>query len=186
MGTINIKECGIEGLFTVEPEIHSDSRGFFVETYNRRDYVAAGLDAEFVQTNLSYSSAGVLRGLHFQTRKPQAKLVSVVSGAAFDVAVDIRPGSTTFGKWYGALLTMENLRCLYIPEGLAHGFYAMKDGTVVQYMVSDYYDPGGEGGIAYDDPGLSIDWPIPLGMPPMLSERDRQWPNLVEWIEQCE
>lgn len=175
-----VRECPIDGLFTIEPRVYRDGRGFFAETYNRRDYLAAGLDAEFVQTNMSRSSQGVLRGLHFQTRAPQAKLVSVTSGAAFDVAVDIRPGSPTFGRWHGVLLTGQNMLRFYIPRGFAHGFYALADNTELQYMVDDYYDPEGEGGIAYDDAELGIDWPLAPGAAPVLSVRDSGWPALRE------
>lgn len=185
MSKLEVKTCPIEGLYIITPRVHRDSRGFFAETYNYRDYAEAGISARFVQSNVSRSAAGVLRGLHFQTRRPQAKLVSVTRGAAFDVAVDLRKNSPTLGQWYGLILTEESLTRFYIPSGFAHGFYALADGTELNYMVDDYYDPGGEGGIIYNDADLAIDWHIKPGEAPILADRDRLWGTLREYLSEA-
>lgn len=180
MGQLRVTRCEIEGLCLLEPEVHGDARGAFVETWNARDMAAAGLTPRFVQDNQSCSAHGVLRGLHFQRRYPQGKLVRVVSGAVFDVAVDLRPGSATWGQWHGEWLTGENLRQLYIPEGFAHGFYVRSARAVFCYKCTDFYHPGDEAGLLWNDPALGVAWPIPAGETPLLSERDRHWPGLEQ------
>ncbi|MBC7235379.1 MAG: dTDP-4-dehydrorhamnose 3,5-epimerase [Chloroflexi bacterium] len=161
----------------VEPDVYGDERGFFMESYSRRKYAALGIDVEFVQDNHSRSSRGVLRGLHYQARPGQAKLVRVVSGEVYDVAVDIRHGSPTFGKWVGVVLSAENKRQLYIPVGFAHGFCVLSEMADFLYKVSSYYDPTEERGIVWDDPDLAIDWPVEE---PILSPRDRAHPRFKD------
>ena len=177
---------GIEGLLVIEPKAFADSRGYFMETYNERDYRAAGLDRVFVQDNESSSSKGVLRGLHFQIQYPQAKLVRVFSGTVFDVAVDLRKGSKTFGKWNGLILSGENRLQYYIPEGFAHGFVVLSDRAIFSYKVTDFYHPNDEGGILWNDEDLGIDWPMPEGMTAgelILSDKDRRNPTFREYQE---
>ena len=180
MGQIKVTRCEIEGLAVIEPSVHRDDRGYFTETYNKRDMLEAGLDLDFVQDNQSKSSKGVLRGLHFQIEHPQGKLVRVLEGEVFDVAVDLRPGSKTYGKWFGVALSGENMKQFYIPEGFAHGFYVMSDTAVFAYKVTDFYHPGDEGGLMYNDPEIGVAWPIPEGEAPLLSERDQHWKPLSE------
>ncbi|MBR4458432.1 MAG: dTDP-4-dehydrorhamnose 3,5-epimerase [Clostridia bacterium] len=176
---------GIEGLCLITPAVHGDSRGWFMETYSRRDLEEAGLHVSFVQDNESMSGKGVLRGLHFQRRFPQAKLVRVSRGAVFDVAVDIRPGSPTFGHWHGELLSAENRRQLFIPRGFAHGSLVLSDEALFCYKCDDFYHPEDECGIAWDDPDLGIAWPGVVngtldGLPLRLSDRDRLWKRLKD------
>lgn len=169
----------IEGVLIVEPTIHGDQRGYFFESFNERDFVAAtGLDVRFVQDNESLSHRGVLRGLHFQ-KEPhaQAKLVRVVRGRVLDVAVDIRPGSATFGHHIAVELSGDNHRQLFIPKGFAHGYVVLEDNTVFQYKCDEYYHPESEGGIAWNDPQLGIDWCL-SEEEMVLSEKDRKHPNL--------
>lgn len=180
MGKIKVTTCEIEGLKVIEPTVFQDERGYFMETYNKKDYEDAGITKEFVQDNQSMSAKGVLRGLHFQKEHPQAKLVRVVSGTVFDVAVDVRPGSKTYGKWFGVLLSDENKKQFYIPEGFAHGFLVLSEKAEFAYKCTDFYHPGDEGGIAYDDPAIGVEWPITEGMELIISEKDRQWKNLGE------
>ncbi len=166
---------GIEGLCAITPAVHGDSRGYFMEVYNQKDMEAAGLRFSFVQDNQSKSSRGVLRGLHYQKQYPQTKLVRVIKGSVFDVAVDLRKGSSTYGKWHGELLTEENKRQFLIPKGFAHGFLVLSDTAEFCYKCDDFYRPGDEGGLRWDDPALGIQWPeVPLS----LSEKDRNWPGL--------
>ena len=172
MGKITVETCGIEGLKVITPTVFHDARGYFVETYNYNDYKDAGIDQVFVQDNQSASTKGVLRGLHFQINYPQDKLVRVLRGEVYDVAVDLRPGSATYGKWYGVLLTAENAKQFFIPKNFAHGFYVVSDYAEFAYKCSDFYHPNDEGGIAWDDADLNIDWPIPEGTRPILSEKD--------------
>ena len=162
MGQIKVQKNvgGIEGLCVIDPAVHGDSRGYFSETYNKRDAAEAGIFAEFVQDNQSMSVKGVLRGLHFQIKYPQAKLVRVVFGTVFDVAVDLRQGSKTYGKWYGLELSAGNKKQFFIPEGFAHGFLVLSDTAEFCYKVTDYYHPGDEGGIAWNDPAIGIDWHV--------------------------
>ena len=179
MGKIKVTEnCnGIEGLKVIEPAVFGDARGYFMETYNYNDFAEAGIDCQFVQDNQSASKKGVLRGLHFQINYPQDKLVRVVSGEVFDVAVDLRPGSKTYGKWFGIELSEENRKQLYIPEGFAHGFLVLSENAEFCYKCTDFYYPGDEGGIAWNDPTLGIQWPEIEGEY-QLSEKDKNWKGL--------
>jgi dTDP-4-dehydrorhamnose 3,5-epimerase len=158
----------------VEPAFYGDHRGFFMETWQKRRFEEAGIGLEFVQDNHSMSAAGVLRGLHYQVERPQGKLVRVVAGEAFDVAVDLRRSSRTFGKWTGAVLSAENRRMLWIPPGFAHGFYATKARTELVYKCTEYYAPALERTILWSDPEIGVVWPIPVGGEPVLSEKDRK------------
>lgn len=159
MGQIEVIATPIDGLRIILPALHGDARGYFTETYNKRDLAQAGLHADFVQDNQSMSVKGVLRGLHFQKEFPQGKLVRVIRGEVFDVCVDIRKGSRTYGTWYGVALSAENRKQLYVPEGCAHGFLTLSDVAEFCYKCTDFYHPGDEGGIAWNDPALHIDWP---------------------------
>lgn len=159
MGQIKVRKAPIEGLYVIEPTVHGDSRGYFVETYNQNDMKEAGLDMVFVQDNESMSTKGVLRGLHFQKEFPQGKLVRVIQGAVFDVAVDLRSGSETYGQWFGVELSEENNKQFYISEGFAHGFLVLSDVAKFCYKVTDFYHPGDEGGLAWNDPEIGIEWP---------------------------
>ena len=185
MGKIKVTRCEIEGLCVVEPTVFGDDRGYFVETYNYNDFKAEGLDMIFVQDNQSMSVKGVLRGLHYQKQFPQGKLVRVVSGKVFDVAVDLRTGSETYGKWFGVELSGENKKMFYIPEGFAHGFLVLSEEAEFCYKCTDYYAPGDEGGLAWNDPTVGILWPqvagnaLTDGTPLNLSEKDTKWPDLA-------
>lgn len=159
MGQIKVTKASIEGLYVIEPTVHTDSRGYFMETYNQREMQEAGLTMHFVQDNQSRSTKGVLRGLHFQKQYPQGKLVWVIRGSVFDVAVDMRKGSKTYGQWYGMELTEENKKQFYISEGFAHGYLVLSDAAEFCYKVTDFWHPGDEGGIAWNDPDIGIDWP---------------------------
>ena len=194
MGQITVTKTPIEGLCVIEPTVHGDSRGYFVETYNQKDMSEAGLDMVFVQDNQSMSVKGVLRGLHYQKAFPQGKLVRVIRGTVFDVAVDLRKGSETYGKWYGVTLSDENKKQFYIPEGFAHGFLVLSDVAEFCYKVTDFYHPGDEGGLAWNDPAIGIEWPQVIGQyagtasaagytlldgtPLLLSEKDQKWDGL--------
>jgi dTDP-4-dehydrorhamnose 3,5-epimerase len=173
MGKIKVTRNEIEGLAVIEPTVFRDERGYFVETYNENDMKEAGLDLRFVQDNQSMSRKGVLRGLHFQKQYPQGKLVRVLEGRVFDVAVDLRANSPTFGRWFGVELSSDNMKQFYIPEGFAHGFYVMSDVAVFAYKCTDFYHPGDEGGMKWDEPEIGIEWP--LDGEPLLSEKDRKW-----------
>lgn len=191
MGQITVTKTPIEGLCIIEPTVHGDSRGYFVETYNQKDMHEAGLDMLFVQDNESMSVKGVLRGLHYQKQYPQGKLVRVIEGTVFDVAVDLREGSDTYGQWYGVKLSVENGRQFYIPEGFAHGFLVLSDVARFCYKVTDFYHPGDEGGLAWNDPKIGIEWPqvegaysgtasaegyrLADGTELKLSEKDQKW-----------
>lgn len=159
MSQITVTKAPIEGLYVIEPTVHGDSRGYFVETYNQNDMHKAGLDMIFVQDNQSMSKKGVLRGLHFQKKYPQGKLVRVIKGRVFDVAVDLRTDSKTYGQWYGVELTAENKKQFYISEGFAHGFLVLSDEAEFCYKVTDFYHPDDEGGLAWNDPEIGIAWP---------------------------
>ena len=172
MGKITVETCEIEGLKVITPTVFEDARGYFVETYNYNDYKEAGIDQVFVQDNQSASSKGVLRGLHFQINYPQDKLVRVLRGEVYDVAVDLRKDSSTYCKWYGVLLSEENKKQFFVPKGFAHGFYVVSDYAVFAYKCTDFYHPNDEGGIRWDDPDLGVEWPIPEGEQPILSEKD--------------
>lgn len=169
--------AGLEGVVVIEPEVHRDSRGFFLESYHARKYREGGLDAVFVQDNHSRSVRGTLRGLHAQRRHPQGKLVRAIQGEIFDVAVDIRPGSKTWGKWTSVVLSEENFKLVYIPPGFAHGFCVMSDVAQVEYKCTDFYMPGDEITIAWNDPEIGIPWPV---RDPILSPKDRDAPLLRE------
>lgn len=179
-GNFTFTQTAVEGVVVVDAKSYGDERGSFMETYKREDFVCGGIGAEFVQDNQSSSTKGVLRGLHFQIAYPQAKLVRVVEGEVFDVAVDLRPGSPTFGAWHGEVLSAENRRQLFVPRGMAHGFYVMSDTAVFCYKCDDVYHPNDEGGVAWNDPGIAIAWPIPDGEVPVLSDKDRKHPTLSE------
>lgn len=186
---------GIQGLCVIEPSVHGDARGYFMETYNKRDMEEAGLYMEFVQDNQSCSTKGVLRGLHYQKQYPQGKLVRVVRGSVFDVAVDLRKGSDTYGKWFGVELTEENKKQFYIPEGFAHGFLVLSDVAEFCYKCTDFYHPDDEGGLAWNDPRIGIQWPgifgeydgtasakgyhLEDGTELKMSEKDQCWGNFL-------
>lgn len=153
-------ETNIKDLYIIEPTVFGDKRGFFMESYSKRDFEEIGLNMEFVQDNHSKSKKGVLRGLHFQTKHTQGKLVRVIKGSVWDVAVDLRRNSDTFGKWYGVLLSEENKKMFYVPEGFAHGFLTLEDKTEFQYKCTDYYAPEYDSGIMWDDKDIAIDWPF--------------------------
>ena len=196
MGQIRVEKNvgGIEGLCVIEPAVHGDTRGYFMETYNQNDMEEAGLNMVFVQDNQSCSTKGVLRGLHFQKEYPQGKLVRVIKGEVFDVAVDLRKGSATYGKWYGQLLSEENKLQFYIPEGFAHGFLVLSDVAEFCYKCTDFYHPGDEGGLAWNDPTIGVEWPevvgeyqgtasaegyaLKDGTKLNLSEKDQKWPGM--------
>ena len=180
MGKIKVTEnCnGIEGLKVIEPAVFGDARGYFMETYNYNDFAEAGIDCQFVQDNQSASKKGVLRGLHFQINYPQDKLVRVVNGEVFDVAVDLRENSPTYLKWYGIELSEENKKQFFIPKGFAHGFLVLSDYAEFCYKVDDFFHPNDEGGIAYNDPTIGVKWPITEDMRIILSEKDKAWQPL--------
>lgn len=178
MGKITVETCGIEGLKVITPTVFGDARGYFTETYNYNDYREAGIDMEFVQDNQSASKKGVLRGLHFQKEFPQDKLVRVIRGEVYDVAVDLRPGSKTFGQWYGVLLSEENKKQFFIPRNFAHGFLVLSDYAEFCYKCSDFYHPNDEGGLLYNDPAIGVNWPIPEGIELLLSDKDTKWGGL--------
>ena len=196
MGQISVTKCPIDGLYIIEPTVHGDERGYFVETYNKKDMEEAGLTMDFVQDNQSCSVKGVLRGLHFQKQDPQGKLVRVIRGRVFDVAVDLRSGSKTFGQWYGIELTEENKKQFYISEGFAHGFLVLSDVAEFCYKCTDFYHPGDEGGLAWNDPQIGIVWPevngtydgsadgsnyrLSDGTALVMSEKDQKWGGLAE------
>ncbi len=172
---MQIIKTQIPDVLIIEPRVFEDSRGFFMESYNRRDFTALGITDDFCQDNHSKSVKNTLRGLHYQTEPGQVKLVRVIAGAVLDVAVDIRHGSPTFGQWVGVELSAENKRLLYVPVGFAHGFCVLSDTAEFLYKVTSYYDPSAERGLAWDDPDIAIDWPTDS---PVLSERDRHHPRL--------
>lgn len=177
MGKIKVTPCDIEGLYEIEPAVYGDERGYFMETYNEKDMKAAGLDMKFLQDNQSMSVRGVLRGLHYQKEHPQGKLVRVISGTVFDVAVDIRKDSPTYGAWHGIELSAENKKQFYISEGFAHGFLVLSEKAEFCYKCTDFYHPEDEGGIAWNDPKINIQWPIPDDMELIISEKDKRWGN---------
>lgn len=200
MGQIQVTKTDIPGLLIIAPAVHGDERGFFMETYNQNDMAEAGIDAVFVQDNQSKSIKGVLRGLHYQKQFPQGKLVRVIKGAVYDVAVDLRPGSSTYGNWKGTVLSEDNKLQMYIPAGFAHGFLVMSDEAEFVYKVTDFYHPGDEGGIAWNDPEIGIEWPGLTGEYPgtadcstyrmkdgtqlLMSDKDRGWKGLSETMSQ--
>ena len=175
MGKIKVTPCDIKGLYVIEPTVFKDERGYFVETYNQNDFREAGLDMVFVQDNQSMSTKGVLRGLHFQKQFPQGKLVRAVRGTVFDVAVDLRAGSETCGKWFGVELSAENKKQFYISEGFAHGFLVLSDEAEFAYKCTDFYHPGDEGGLLWSDETIGVKWPNAEGMQLIISEKDQKW-----------
>lgn len=174
---MKVIETGLPGCLVLEPKVFGDARGFFYESFNRDKLAAAGLSMQFVQGNVSRSSEGVLRGLHFQNPKAQGKLVSVLEGEVWDVAVDIRRGSPTFGQWEAVLLSAENKRHFWIPEGFAHGFVVLSAQALFTYLCTDTYAPEADAGIRWNDPELAIDWPISR---PLLSDKDAKLPLLAD------
>jgi len=176
---MRVVETLIPGLLLIEPRIMQDERGFFVETYHESRYAQAGITAHLVQDNHSRSARGVLRGLHYQLKHPQAKLVRVARGEVFDVAVDVRQDSPTFGKWHGTLLSDKSGRQIFIPEGFAHGFCVLSEVADLEYKCSDFYDPEDQYGVIWNDPDLGIAWPVEA---PILSEQDRGLPRLSEAV----
>ncbi len=178
---MNRIETEIPGVVILEPKVFGDARGFFMETFSAERYRQAGIDGPFVQDNISVSQKGVLRGLHFQNPNPQAKLVEVLQGEVFDVAVDIRKGSPTFGKWIGATLSADNHRQFFVPAGFAHGFCVLSDMAMFHYKCSAYYAPASEGGIAWNDPDIGITWPIQT---PVLSAKDSAYGRLKDYLAQ--
>lgn len=182
MGKINVIPTSIKDLYIIEPQVFGDSRGYFMESYSEQDFKAAGLHMQFVQDNESRSKKGVLRGLHFQTQHTQGKLVRVVEGEVYDVAVDLRAGSPTFGKWEGVLLSAENKRQFYVPEGFAHGFLVLSDVATFQYKCTDYYAPEYDGGVRWNDPDIGIEWPLEGIEEVLLSEKDQKQPMLKDFV----
>ena len=197
MGQIQVEKDvdGIKGLCVITPAVHGDSRGYFMETYSQRDMAEAGIDTVFVQDNQSRSGKGVLRGLHFQKKYPQTKLVRAIRGAVYDVAVDLRAGSETYGKWHGELLTEENRKQFLVPRGFAHGFLVLSDEAEFCYKCDDFYHPEDEGGLAWNDPEIGVVWPGVVGeypgnaaaegytlggVPLKLAERDQKWSGIRE------
>ena len=186
MGKIKVTPCDIKGLYVIEPTVFKDERGYFMETYNQNDFHEAGLDMVFVQDNQSMSVKGVLRGLHYQKQYPQGKLVRAVRGTVFDVAVDLRTGSETYGKWFGVVLSAENKKQFYIPEGFAHGFLVLSDEAEFCYKVNDFYHPNDEGGLLWKDPEIGVEWPMPEGMTEAdltLSDKDKVWSGISEYVK---
>ncbi len=181
MGKISVETCDIEGIKVITPTVFGDARGYFMETYNKNDFVQAGIDREFVQDNQSASKKGVLRGLHFQKNFPQAKLVRCINGEVFDVAVDLRKDSATFGKWFGVVLSAENKKQFYIPEGFAHGFLVLSDYAEFAYKCTDFYHPEDEGGLIWNDPDIGIEWPLQEGVELNLSDKDTKWRGIREY-----
>ena len=180
-GNFTFIPTSIEGVTIVDVKSYGDERGYFMETYKRPDFVAGGIDCDFVQDNQSRSTRGVLRGLHFQIEHPQSKLVRVVEGEVFDVAVDLRPGSPTFGQWEGVVLSAENRRQFFVPRGFAHGFYVMSETATFCYKCDDVYHPNDEGGLMWDDPSIAVAWPVPDGEGPVLSEKDGLHPSFEQY-----
>ncbi len=184
MGKITVETCEIEGLKVITPQVFGDARGYFMETYNYNDFKEAGIDQVFVQDNQSASKKGVLRGLHFQKEHPQDKLVRVIKGAVYDVAVDLRPGSATFGKWHGVLLTEENKKQFFVPKNFAHGFLVLSDYAEFCYKCTDFYHPGDEGGLMWNDPELGVQWPLEENVELIFSERDTKWGSFADYKKQ--
>lgn len=180
MGQFSFTRTDIEGLMVIEPKVFGDNRGYFMETYNKVDFEAAGINVEFVQDNQSKSRKGVLRGLHFQREYQQGKLVRVLSGEVFDVAVDLREGSPTYKKWYGLVLSSQNCKQFYIPVGFAHGFLVLSEEAEFAYKCTDFYHPEFEGGIYWNDAEIGIDWPLDGISELLLSDKDRVLKTLSE------
>lgn len=186
MGKLIVETCEIEGLKVITPEVHGDNRGYFMETYQQKDFEEIGIHEVFVQDNQSASKKGVLRGLHFQKEFPQDKLVRVISGEVYDVAVDLRKGSKTFGKWFGVRLSAENKKQFFIPKNFAHGFLVLSDYAEFCYKCTDFYHPNDEGGLAYNDPEIGVEWPIEEGMELIMSDKDTKWKGIKEYVAEQE
>ena len=168
-----------DGVFEISPKVFTDSRGYFFESYSEKDFTNAGLNMRFVQDNQIFAVKGALRGLHFQKNHPQGKLARVIQGEVFDVAVDIRPGSPTEGKWHSVILKANEQNQFYIPPGFAHGFLVLSDTCIFVYKCTDFYHPDDEGGIIWNDPGISINWPNP-GVEYILSDKDKKYNNYIK------
>jgi dTDP-4-dehydrorhamnose 3,5-epimerase len=181
MGAFEFTPTVIPDVVIVKAAVFGDARGYFLETYNEKDFHEAGITTRFVQDNQSSSVKGVLRGLHFQRRFPQAKLVRVISGEVFDVAVDIRPKSPSFGAWAGVRLSAQNKTQLYLPRGLAHGFLVLSETAEFVYKCDEFYHPEDEGGLRWDDPVVGIEWPLPSGLTPLLSPKDEGYPGFGQF-----
>lgn len=186
MGKITVETCEIEGLKVITPAVFGDERGYFVETYNYNDYKEAGIDQVFVQDNQSSSVKNVLRGLHFQINFPQDKLVRVIAGEVFDVAVDLRPGSATYGKWHGVILSAENKKQFFVPKNFAHGFVVLSDYAEFAYKCTDFYHPNDEGGLKFDDPDIGVEWPITPDTKLIMSDKDTKWGGIKEYVKSRE
>lgn len=186
MGKLTVETCEIEGLKVVTPQVFGDERGYFIETYNYNDFKEVGIDVVFVQDNQSASKQGVLRGLHFQPNQPQDKLVRVIKGEVFDVAVDLRPNSKTYGKWHGVFLSEENKKQFFVPKGFAHGFLVTSAYAEFCYKCSDFYAPSDQGGIMYNDATLNISWPKMEGQDYILSEQDKKWDDFESYTKKLE
>lgn len=184
MGKLTVEETKIEGVKIIIPKVFPDERGYFMETYQKKDFEEIGIDVEFVQDNQSASKKGVLRGLHFQKEFPQDKLVRVIRGSVFDVCVDLREGSKTFGQWAGVELTEENKKMFFIPKGFAHGFLVLSDYAEFTYKCSDFYHPNDEGGLKFDDPEIGVNWPIEPGLQLIMSEKDQKWSGISEYVKE--
>ena len=182
MGKFKKIETSIDGVYVIEPTVYGDHRGYFMETYSEEEFKEIGLNYKFVQDNQSKSKKGVLRGLHFQKENTQAKLVRCIKGEVFDVAVDLRPGSATYGKWEGVILSEENKKMFMIPRGFAHGFLVLSEEAEFTYKCDDVYNPNAEGGLAWNDKDVNIDWPLgDMKIDDLLtSEKDAKWPSLEE------
>lgn len=180
MGQFNFINTDIEGLMIIEPRVFGDHRGYFMETYNQTDFAEAGIKATFVQDNQSKSKRGVLRGLHFQNKHPQGKLVRVLSGEVYDVAVDLRKNSPTYKKWAGILLSGENMKQFYVPEGFAHGFVVLSEEAEFAYKCTDFYYPEYDDGVLWNDPEIGIDWPIDSLDEILLSDKDKSLKTLAQ------
>ena len=181
MGKFNFIKTDIDGVIIVEPTAYGDSRGYFMETYQKEDFIKGGIDVDFVQDNQSMSTKGVLRGLHFQINYPQSKLVRCVRGEVYDVAVDLREGSKTYGKYVGVRLSAENKRQFFIPKNFAHGFLVLSDEAEFVYKVDDFYHPNDEGGLMWNDPDIGVEWPISEGMEINLSDKDQTHPAFKDF-----
>lgn len=180
MGKFQVETCEIEGLKIITPTVYGDERGYFMETYQYEDFKAVGIDVTFVQDNQSASKKGVLRGLHFQINYPQDKLVRVISGEVYDVAVDLREGSPTYGQWHGELLSAENKKQFFIPKNFAHGFLVLSEYAEFCYKCTDYYHANDEGGLLWSDPEIGVKWPIPEGMELTISDKDKKWGSIKD------
>lgn len=180
MGNFNFIKTKIDGVYIIEPKVFGDNRGYFMESYNKEHFDEAGLNMIFVQDNESKSSKGVLRGLHFQREHSQGKLVRVTKGEVFDVAVDLRTGSETYGKWEAVILSEENKKQFYIPKGFAHGFLVLSDEAVFNYKCTDFYAPEYDGGVMWNDPDINIEWPLEGIENILLSEKDKDHPSLKQ------